>query len=132
MRELRRDDDSSEAVRILADREGSGTMYLPRSLLVFLLSPALMALQVLPFTGVFLMMLLAPFLHVAIINGGMILLALEAVAVKRHIRLIIPCLGSVDMKSLLGAVIWRSAHFVTLSPAKITASRFVSTKYVTR
>lgn len=65
-------------------------MYLPRSLLVFLLSPILAVLQIFPITGVVLMMVAAAAFHAGIINAGMFLLAAEAIAVRKFVWLIVP------------------------------------------
>jgi hypothetical protein len=53
-------------------------MALPKSLLFFAATGAVFLLQLFPYTGVFLMFLLAPFWSVVLVNLGFIGIALEA------------------------------------------------------
>jgi hypothetical protein len=55
-------------------------MRTPRSLIFFLITAAVFALQAFPFTGIFLMLMMAPFWSVVLINAGMVGTGLEAVS----------------------------------------------------
>ena len=74
------------------DRTAGILPYLPRSLYVFALLPIVAVLQIIPITGIILMMTPAAFLYALIINGGMIALAVESVIVRQLGWLIIPAL----------------------------------------
>jgi hypothetical protein len=63
--------------------------YLPISLMLFLATAIAFLLQMVPYTGVFLMFVLAPYWSIILVNGGFIALAIEAATRKVPMLLII-------------------------------------------